>query len=75
VIPRFITGLAIGVAATGVCYALAATTASHIAGAIAPESVRNARLGAFDDMAKLRDGRWSSITDRSKAAGRAAPAW
>jgi len=47
VIRRFITGLAIGLAATGACYALAATTASHIATAIASESVRSARMGFF----------------------------
>jgi hypothetical protein len=66
VIHRFITGLAIGVAATGVCYALAATTAGRIAAAIAPESVRNARMGTFDDTAKRRESHWTAIKDWSR---------
>ena len=71
-IHRFITGLSIGVAATGVCYALAAVTAVHIAGSVAPESVRSSRMDS--STTKSGDPRWKAIRDWT-AGARAAPAW
>jgi hypothetical protein len=72
VIRRFITGLSIGAAVTGVCYALAAATAIHIAASVAPESVRSGRTD-FSGGAKIGDPRWNAIRDWT-AVGLAAPA-
>ena len=71
-IQRFITGLSIGAAVTGVCYALATATAVHIAGSLATESVRSGRMDS-SSAAKPGDPRWKAIKDWS-AAGRAARA-
>ena len=59
-IQRFITGLSIGAAVTGVCYALATATAVHIAGSVAPESVRSGRMDS-SGAAKPGDPRWKAI--------------
>jgi hypothetical protein len=72
VIPRFVTGLSIGVAATGVGYALAAATALHIAGSVAPESVRSSRMDS-SSAASAGDPRWKAIRVW-RAGARAAPA-
>ena len=71
-IHRFVTGLSIGVAATGVCYALAAAAAMHLAGSLAPESVRSGRMDSSNG-AKSGDLRWNAIRDWT-ADVRAAPA-
>jgi hypothetical protein len=72
VIQRFITGLSIGAAVTGVCYALATATAMHLAGSVASESVRSGRMDS-SGAAKPGDPRWKAIRDWT-AAGRAARA-
>jgi hypothetical protein len=60
---KFLAGLSIGVAATGVCYAVAATTAAHIGAAVAPEAVRNARMRDHSSAATLRANPSTAIKD------------
>ena len=71
-IQKLITGLAIGAAVTGVCYALATATAVHVAGSVASESVRSGRMDS-SSIAKSGDPRWKAIRDWT-VAGRAARA-
>jgi hypothetical protein len=64
---RFVVGISLGMAATGGCYAFAATAANRIAASYATESARQARMAGPAETAGQRPHSWKAIEEWSPA--------
>jgi hypothetical protein len=69
VMVKFVAGISIGVAATGGCYAFAATVADRIAASYAPESARQARIAVPASIGP-RGLQWKAIEGWAPAGAR-----